>query len=307
MLRGLIFDIKRFAVHDGPGIRTTVFFKGCPLSCPWCHNPEGRSFSEELCFFESRCIGCGICVKSCPFGAIFMKEGDSVPTTNREICKACGVCVEACPTGARKVAGKWYTVDELLCEIKKDIPFYDTSGGGVTASGGEPLTQAKFLSEFLKACKEIGVRTALDTSGYADWETISSLIDYVDLFLYDVKLIDGEKHKRWIGVPNEPILSNLKKLVQRGGRIFIRYPLIPGVNDSLEDIDSLGRFLSEIGGIEEVDILPYHKLGVDKAKRLGKKDPVFPSPDKEGLDRVKAILEGFCLKVKIGGVSSECL
>jgi len=296
---GLIFDVKRYAIHDGPGIRTTVFFKGCPLSCWWCHNPEGQSFEPELMTWPDRCVGCKTCVSVCPNSAVSAVNGSIF--TDRSRCKACGVCAEKCPANAREIVGKRISVDELTREVKKDLPFYEESGGGVTVSGGEPLAQPVFLNAFLSACKKEGVHTALDTSGYAETETVLKISENVDLFLYDLKLMDEEKHRLYTGVPNKLILKNLEKLNSLGKRTFVRFPLIPGVNDDEENVYALGEFVSKLRSVEEIDILPYHKLGTEKARRLGKEVKLFEKPSDETVENVAKELEKFGLKVKKGG------
>jgi len=299
MATGLIFDIKRYAIHDGPGIRTTVFFKGCPLSCWWCHNPEGKSFSLELMIWPDRCIGCQTCVEVCPNSAVLVVNGSIV--TDRDRCKVCGTCAEKCPANAREIVGKRISVDELIKEIRKDVLFYEESGGGVTVSGGEPLAQPEFLHEFLRACKKEDIHIALDTSGYAETGVLLKISKNVDLFLYDLKIMDDKKHKLYTGVSNELILKNLRELSLLGKKVFVRFPLIPGVNDDEENLHAAGKFISGLRNVEEIDILPYHKLGVEKAKRLGKKVKTFDKPSNETLERAIKKLKSFGLKVKEGG------
>lgn len=299
MITGLVFDIKRYAIHDGLGIRTTAFFKGCHLLCWWCHNPEGQSFDSELMIWPDRCIRCGTCVSVCPNSAVLIVDGSIV--TDRSKCKACGICAEKCPANAREIVGKRVSVSELMQEIEKDIPFYEESGGGVTVSGGEPLAQPMFLNAFLSACKKEGLHTALDTSGHAKTEIVTKISENVDLFLYDLKVMDDRKHKLYTGVSNKPILNNLKRLDSLGKRIFVRFPLTPGVNGDEENIRAMVEFVSGFKSVEEIDILPYHKLGIEKAKRLGKAVKLFEKPSDEMVEGVARELKSFGLKVKIGG------
>lgn len=267
MAEGYIFNIQRFSIHDGPGIRTTVFFKGCPLRCWWCHNPEGQTLERELLVFNNRCIGCGTCAKVCERGAIIIKEGKVL--IDREKCDLCGKCVENCSTRGLEFAGKLVTDKWLLKELKKDIIFFDQSGGGVTISGGEPLMQFEFLLSLVKMLKEEGIHVTVDTSGYGEWDKLKQLANNVDLFLYDIKLIDNEKHKKYMGVSNEIILKNMQKLVNEKTNIAPRIPLIPGVNDDIEDIKQFAKFLGGLG-FRTVNILPYHDFGREKYIRAGK-------------------------------------
>ena len=267
MAEGYIFNIQRFSIHDGPGIRTTVFFKGCPLRCWWCHNPEGQTLERELLVFNNRCIGCGTCASVCERGAITIKEGKVL--IDREKCDLCGKCVENCSTRGLEFAGKLVTDEWLLKELKKDIIFFDQSGGGVTISGGEPLMQFEFLLSLVKMLKEEGIHVTVDTSGYGEWDKLKQLANNVDLFLYDIKLIDNEKHKKYMGVSNEIILKNMQKLVNEKTNIAPRIPLIPGVNDDIEDIKQFAKFLGGLG-FRTVNILPYHDFGREKYIRAGK-------------------------------------
>jgi pyruvate formate lyase activating enzyme len=298
----LIFDIERYAIHDGPGIRTTVFFKGCPLSCWWCHNPEGISGLKDLMYFEYKCIRCKTCVRACPINVVTF-EGERI-NVNRSSCVKCGKCAEDCPTGALKLVGREISVEELMKEIERDVLLYDLSGGGVTFSGGEPLCQPIFLEESLKQCKMRNIHTALDTSGYTSPNVWESIIGHVDLFLYDLKLLDDEEHQKYTGVSNKRIKKNLITLVQkgRGKDVILRFPVIPGITDTEKNINDLLRFVSHLKGVNEIDILPYHDIS-EKYDRLGMeyKMRVHTAPSEEKLRYIKEKLEGIGLYVKIGG------
>jgi pyruvate formate lyase activating enzyme len=300
-MTGLIFDVKKFSIHDGPGIRTTVFFKGCSLSCWWCHNPESQSLQPEMVFRGSRCIQCGACEAVCAQGAI--SAADGVPTTDGRKCTLCGGCVEACYAEAREIVGQEMTVAQVMAEVERDIAFYDESGGGVTFSGGEPLLQEDFLLALLRACREKEIHTALDTCGFAPWETLDRVREYVDLFLYDLKLMDDARHREFTGVSNKLILSNLQALSARGEDIILRLPLIPGMNDDKENIRHTGTFAAALPCLNRVDILPYHRGAVDKYDRLNRVYGLaeIRPPSEERMAEVAQILQGFGLPVRIGG------
>ncbi|HHV26915.1 MAG TPA: glycyl-radical enzyme activating protein [Tissierellia bacterium] len=300
-MEGTIVNIQKYSIHDGPGIRTTVFLKGCPLSCWWCHNPESQSTKNEIMFFEQKCTGCGICVKRCPEEAITMKE--MKPTIDETKCILCGNCTDFCYNEAREYVGQKIGAIELFKEIQKDEIFYEESGGGVTFSGGEPLLQVDFLSEVLDICNKKNIHTTLDTSGYTKWENIEKIVNKVDLFLYDLKLIDDEKHKKYIGVSNKLILENLKKLSSLGKRIFVRMPIIAGINDDNDHIDESIKFIKTLNNIEQVNLIPYHSMGMDKYKRLNMdyKLSGMEKPADEKMEELKEKFEKEGIKVKIGG------
>lgn len=300
MTLGTVINIQKYSVHDGPGIRTTVFFKGCPLRCWWCHNPESQNPKHEIMFFKERCTNCGVCIRRCPQKAIELKEG--YPKIEESKCTLCGKCTDFCPNSAREHVGKDMTVQELMKEIIKDEVFYDESGGGVTFSGGEPLVHTDFLNEVLKLCKERGIHTALDTSGFAPWEKLEKIADKVDLFLYDIKLMDNEKHLKYIGVQNIDILENLKKLSDRGCNIYIRMPIIAGVNDDDEHINEAIKFISNLN-IIQVNLLPYHKMGMDKYRRLKMEYNLtgLEQPSNERMGEIKDKFKKAGIKFEIGG------
>jgi len=300
MSTGIIFNIQRYSIHDGPGIRTTVFLKGCPLNCRWCQNPESQLSGQEMVFWEDRCIGCGTCSLNCPSGAIQMKN--KKPVTNKSKCNLCGECSRICPTQAREMIGEKLTTKEVIKEVEKDLVFYEESDGGVTFSGGEPLEQSEFLKSLLICCQKKKIHTAVDISGYISWEILNKIHSKVDLFLYDLKIMDSERHKKYTGVSNEIILENLKKLSSVHNNIFVRFPVIPGINDDYQNIKEMGEFLSSLK-IAQVNLLPYHHIGIDKYKRLGKKCKLtdIQPPSKEKLSEVSAILRKFNLNVKLRG------
>jgi pyruvate formate lyase activating enzyme len=299
---GMIFDVKKFSIHDGPGIRTTIFLKGCPLNCAWCHNPEGIEPAMQVMYWEQRCMECGTCLDFCSEGAIHVSEAGGF-VTDRDRCVLCGECVEACPAGAREITGREVTVAQVMADIDQDTIFYDESGGGVTFSGGEPLLQSAFLRALLEACHQREIHTAVDTTGFAAPAVLDRVLDYVDLFLYDLKLMDDEKHQRFTGVPNALILSNLRRLSAEGHAIIIRVPIIPGINDSEENIVQTGEFISSLAHPHQVDILPYHNTAEDKYRRLERAHrlPGLNPPTPEQMDRIAATLRGFGLQVTIGG------
>ena len=265
---GIVFDIRRFSIHDGPGIRTTVFLKGCPLRCWWCHNPEGLSAAPEVVWRAERCSRCGTCIATCPEDALSW-DGDT-PLLDQTRCTLCGECAEQCYAEAREVLGRPMTADQVLAELERDRMFYDESGGGVTFSGGEPLAQPEFLLELLKRCREHEMHTAVDTCGHASREIVDRIRPHVSLFLYDLKLLDDDRHRRYTGVSNALGLANLRALVAAGHDIVVRVPLIPGVNDDDESVRHIGAFLTELRRPFPVVILPYHSLGVAKYARLGR-------------------------------------
>jgi pyruvate formate lyase activating enzyme len=266
MLNGAIFDIKRYAINDGPGIRTTVFFKGCPLDCWWCHNPESRTRQPQMMYRKNRCSSCGECVFACPNGVIHL---DGIIFNQPGSCQDCGECARVCVYGARELVGRTMTVEQVMAEIERDVVFYDQSGGGVTFSGGEPLIQRKFLMELLRCCKEHEIHTTLDTSGYAAWKMIAEAAQLTDLFLYDLKCIDDEKHKRYTGVSNRSILSNLQRLTEAGAAVIVRIPLIPGINDDEDNLIHTQQFLAGLPGLVGVEVLPYHDIARAKYATLG--------------------------------------
>lgn len=268
MKSGILFDVKRFALHDGPGIRTTAFLKGCPLSCLWCHNPESQSMEPELVFRRERCVGCGACVSACAAGAISMRDGTAF--TDRGACTACGECVDSCPGCARAIAGEAWTVARLLDEVERDVLFYDESGGGVTLSGGEPLAQVSFAASLLAECRDRRIHTTVDTCGHGNWEDLERVAGMTDLFLYDVKHTDDDRHRELTGVSNRQILENLRRLDNEGQALWIRYPVIPDLNDADEDIAALGGFVSHLKAVEAIHLLPFHRGGEKKLEQLGR-------------------------------------
>ena len=311
---GMVFDIRRFSVHDGPGLRTTVFFKGCPLRCLWCHNPESQHRRPERVFWAERCLQCQSCLSSCPQGAIHW-DGDQ-PITDDEKCNLSGACVATCYAEARQIAGRRMTVSEVMSEIVRDIPFYEGSRGcgddgapasagrgGVTFSGGEPLLQTDFLLGLLTACRASDLHTALDTSGFATWETLDRVRPLVDLFLYDIKLMDACRHRKYTLVFNTRILENLQRLARLGHNITVRVPVIPGINDDRENLRATAAFVSGLGGSGRVDLLPYHHAAMSKYERLHRtyRLPWLETPSDERMAEISHVFEDFGLQVNVGG------
>jgi pyruvate formate lyase activating enzyme len=300
-MNGLIFNIQRFSVNDGPGIRTTVFLKGCPLQCRWCHNPESISPGKELILRKDRCLRCGDCLTLCKNGAIREENGEFV--TSREKCLKCGDCVELCYAEAREIAGREMTVEEVMQEIEKDRVFFDQSGGGVSFSGGEPLLQYEFLLEALEASKQRGFHTVVDTTGFTALRIMERVSRFVDLFLYDLKTLDDRKHKEYTGVSNRLIIENLALLARLRKNVIVRVPVIPGVNDEPEDIQNIGAFVATLGNIHEIQLLPYHETGIEKYHRLGvdyRMSQIRP-PSDERMREIAAELKSHVSTVSIGG------
>ena len=300
-MTGTIFNIQRYSINDGPGIRTTVFLKGCPLSCKWCHNPESISPGKEIIIREDRCIRCGECFLRCNYFAVKSLDGEYI--TDQETCAQCGRCVEVCFTDARAIVGKEMTVDDVMNEVEKDVIFYNQSGGGVTFSGGEPFLQHEFLIELLKASKQKNLHTAVDTSGYISSEILQKASRFIDLYLYDVKTLDNNIHKSFTGVSNKLILENLKRLTEWQKNIIVRVPLIPTLNDSLEAMQGIGYYVASLKSINEIHLLPYHRTGIEKYNRLGveysfKKDLMI---SKENLNKFQDELLRYIPTVVVGG------
>jgi len=265
-MKGLIFDIQRYCIEDGPGIRTTVFMKGCPLRCRWCSNPESQGKKIELMYRRLECTLCGICIETCKNGAPSLLEDRIV--TDRQKCDACGDCLTTCPNTARQVTGYLASPEEVAEEVARDALFFINSGGGVTLSGGEPLQQSAFTAEVLRLCQRKGVHTAIETCGYARDKDIIEVLKFVDLVLFDIKHMDSEWHKAYTGVGNKKILSNARLISGEGARVIIRYPVIPGFNDNTDNIIKTAKFVSSLGNIERVEFLPYHDYGIEKYNKL---------------------------------------
>lgn len=298
-MHGLIFNIQRFAIHDGPGIRTTIFMKGCPLSCWWCHNPEGISPFAELMWTRYKCIHCQSCVTTCPNKALNFEETKLI--LDKDQCSFCGRCAQICPTDALKLIGKYMEPGDILEELEKDTMYFDQSGGGVTFSGGEPLFQIDFLLEVLPKIRSRHIHVTIDTSGYANTEDLEKILPYVDLFLYDIKIIDKTKHVQNTGVENDIIKKNLRFLISKKKEVIIRVPVIPKVNDSQQDIEELTKFVKSLDGDLEVDLLPYHDVS-EKYQALWRKTKNASTDDlAQIVHKIKTELQSQGLYVKIGG------
>ena len=302
MNTGCFFDIKKYAVHDGPNIRTTVFFKGCPLRCFWCHNPEGMSPAIQIVHVASKCIGCMTCVNSCSETALHAEPTGL--SRDRSRCISCQTCVRQCPALAQEAVGWEADPSKIIAEIRKDMPFYDTSGGGVTFSGGEPFMQPKVLRELLIECGKLELHRVVDTTGYADPALIASIVENIDLFLYDIKHMDDKKHREHTGVGNELILRNLTMLAGMGSKIRIRLPLIGGINADSENIRRTARFAGQLGNaVQGIDLLPYHSSASAKYAKLGLADTTDKKyvPSETDIQEALNIFENYNLSVQIGG------
>jgi pyruvate formate lyase activating enzyme len=296
----LVANLQRFSLHDGPGIRTTVFLKGCPLACLWCHNPENRSHTPEIITVQGRCIRCGECVEVCPE---HLSGPEIAAAQAADVCRRCGACVENCPTGARQKIGRRMSVAAVLDEVGKDTVFYDESHGGVTFSGGEPLAQPEFLRALLAACAARGIHTAVDTCGFTAREELLSVAAATGLFLYDLKVMDDAKHRRFTGVSNALILDNLRCLGTVHDNIWLRVPIIPGLNDADEDIDAMTQFAASLAGVRQVNLLPYHKTAVHKFQQMSRPYGLAdtPPPSPQYMDKVLERFRQRGLNAKVGG------
>lgn len=301
MQSGLVFNIQQYSVHDGPGIRTTVFLKGCPLCCPWCHNPESQKVRPEVIVMENRCIACGECRQVCQFAESLGVEGPLPRAVDG--CTLCGECVDTCPTGARQIVGQRMTVEEVMAEITKDEVFYEDSFGGVTFSGGEPLSQPAFLKELLIACRAHGLRTAVDTCGFACTDLVLEIGRLTDLFLFDVKMMDDARHRHYTGVSNAAILANLKALDTIHDCIWVRVPLIPGINDDPANLEAVARFVASLSRVRRVSILPFHRTAEQKFRRLGMEFRLadLEAPSGEQVERAVQRFQAVGLETVVGG------
>lgn len=300
----LITNIQKFSIHDGDGIRTTVFFKGCPLKCEWCHNPETQRYERELQYDSEKCTGCGCCAKVCPSEAITMQNGK--PVLDKSVCTLCGKCVNFCPAGIREIIGEEYPVKNLIHELKKDLMFYEDSGGGVTLSGGEVMTMSTdYILAIAKALKKEDITLTIDTCGYVSYDKFEAILPYVNTFLYDVKVMDPELHKQYIGVDNKLILENLVKLAAAGARIYIRIPTVKEVNGNEQNMTETIKFLKEHDiHPAQVNLLPYHNTGSGKYAKLDMeyKGTDLHAPSNEEMESfVQLFKDAGFQNTKIGG------
>lgn len=295
--KGLIFNIQRFSIHDGPGIRDLIFFKGCPLSCKWCSNPESQDSFPEIAYSLDRCIGyikCGQCSNVCEIKAINGSSEGKVKI-DKTLCNNCGKCAEVCPAKAIKLFGQYVSVDEVVAIAEEDSAFYSRSGGGITVGGGEPLSQTDFVHELLKKCRDHGLDTAIETAGYGDWGAIQKACIYANLIFYDIKCMDSKKHKEFTGVSTELILENIKRLSisfpQKS--IIVRTPIIPGFNDSVEEIQTIANFIRVMKNLKEYELIPYHGFGEAKYYQLGREYPFrgLKGPSQKRIKFLKSVAE----------------
>ena len=300
--QGYIFDIKKYAIHDGPNIRTTVFFKGCPLRCAWCHNPEGLIPGTQRIWRPSACLGCGQCIEQCPAHAL-VAEKDGI-FRDEALCTGCGLCVDTCPALAHEAVGYRVDVHDVMAEIKKDIPFYDQSEGGVTFSGGDPLFQPEFLLEMLEACRAMDIHCAVDTCLHTRTRLLEKIVTLADLFLIDIKHMDSRVHEKITGQPNDTILDNIRFLASKGKQIRFRIPLIDGVNADPENIEDTARFIAKIRAGSRVDLLPFHDMARTKYDKLGmasRSGLTMRRPTDEQLKRCQAQIKSHGLYTTVGG------
>ncbi len=299
---GLIFDVKRYAINDGPGIRVTFFLKGCPLNCAWCHNPEGISPQVQKMYSVDKCIGCKSCVEACPENACKLTPNGVI--TDRDLCRMCGICADVCPTKATEMSGEIVPVEDIVTIVEKERVFFDQSGGGVTFSGGEPLMQADFLITLLDELGARSIHRTVDTTGLTKKETLLEVAERTDHFLYDLKMMNSERHRKWTGVGNEKILENLQLLAETGASINIRIPLVKGVNDDDENIEQTAVFVAGLAGEKKsVNILPYHNIMANKYHKLAEdfSSANMSEPTSLELSAVISKFAAFGLKATIGG------
>jgi pyruvate formate lyase activating enzyme len=301
METGFVFNIQKYSLQDGPGIRTTVFLKGCPLCCQWCHNPESISPRREIIVVESRCIACGECRAACEFGEAVAGTGLLPPRHDQ--CTLCAECVDACPTGARQMIGRTMTVAEVVAEVGKDRIFYEDSGGGVTISGGEPLLQPRFVTALLAALREVGIHAVLDTTGFGCTEHLLTAAQLADLVLYDLKAFDESRHRELTGVSNRSILTNLTALNAVHRNVWIRLPVVPGFNDDLVELRKIADFITGLSCVTLVNLLPFHRSGLHKYERLGQVHGLHgvEVPSEELMERAADVFRACNLPTKVGG------
>jgi pyruvate formate lyase activating enzyme len=299
---GLVSAVQRYSTNDGPGIRSTVFLKGCPLACLWCGNPELMRPASDLLHDRERCARCGACVEMCPRGAPAFAEDGSI-RVDRAVCDVCGDCVAVCPEGALERVGKWMGVDELVSELLKDRIFFETSGGGVTFSGGEPLRQSGFVARAAARLKAAEVHTALDTAGEASWNRFEEVLPWIDLVLFDLKAADSERHRRYTGCGNERILANLRLLAKHGVPVRVRLVMAPGFNDGEEEILARMEIVASLGNVVGVDVLPYHRYGEGKYPRLGLVYPLAGLTEygKDRIAEIEALVASHGIETTVGG------